>query len=245
MNRKITLILSVFGFVAIANGQTEINPLLKENLKGIWASDEYRETLFRTNSVTKTLKEYTFYTDIVFDEDTTLHCNRPDFMEENYCGLQPDSTVIGLFGEADKMKIISAEKNTLIIRDNSGKSHSFTRIRPNVDLESIYLEISAGNTAIENAWLKGKYTFESKSNYFELVINGDGTVISDQNIQKVSIFSYMGEDLLCFIYADESYKEYAIKSCSETEMKLQEIKELYEEDQPIKYTRKVAVLRRK
>ena len=229
----------------VAKQPTKINATLKENLQGIWASDEYREILFSTNSVTKAQKEYQFYTDIVFDQDSTLHFNRPDMMEEDYFYLYNDSSLVSMLDKNDGMRIVSAEKSKLIVRDSQGNNHSFTKMKEEANLEWIFQEVSEGSKAIESLWLKGDYTFESKSNNFKLTINDDGSVISDQKIERIDVFSYMNEDILWFGYGDYKYKTYAVKSYSEDEILLQEMKPLEEEDQPIEYLKSSAKLRRK
>ena len=220
------------------------NLSIKENLKGIWASDEYKEILFRTNSVTKTLKEYSFFTDAVFDGDSTLHLNRPEMMEEMYFKLYSDSTLRWWNESPDILKIISVENDKMIIKDTEGKNHSFSKIKEEADLENIYLEVLMGSKAIENLWLKGNYSFESKSKNFKLTINEDGSVNSDQSLERVEVFSYLDEDILSFRYANDKYKTYVIKSYSEDGILLQEMKQLEEEDQPIEYLKATAKLHR-
>ncbi len=224
---------------------SENNSSIKGNLKGIWASDEYKEILFRTNSLTKALAEYQFYTDIVFDQDSTLHCNRPDYMEESYYALRSDSTAHELFSQYHKtFTIRRVENDRLEIIDSLGKMHSFSRMRAETNLSEIYLEVMVGSKAIENLWLKGNYSFKSKSKNFELTINENGSVNSDQNIESVDVFSYMNEDILCFRYSNDKHKTYVIKSYSEDGILLQEMKPLEEEDQPIEYLKATAKLQR-
>jgi len=229
----------------VAKQPTKINATLKENLQGIWASDEYREILFSTNSVTKAQKEYQFYTDIVFDQDSTLHCARPNYMEADYIILRSDSTLVDMFAGGLASRVISVENDKMVIQDLQGNNHSFTRVRKESDPENVTMEVWEGHKIIENSWLKGDYTFECKSNNFKLIINDDGSVISDQKIERIDVFSYLNEDILWFGYGDYKYKTYAVKSYSEDEILLQEMKPLEEEDQPIEYLKSSAKLRRK
>lgn len=210
----------------------EINPALIESLNGIWASDEYREELFKSNSVTTAEKAISFYTDIVFDGNEILHCNKPSFMEEHYLYLKPDSTVTDYEGEFI-FKLIKIKNQLMEIKASNNNVYTFKRVLENADLDRIYMEVRKGTNAFEKEWIAGSYKVMLDTLKFKANLLNNGEVKSVLNFKWISPFSYLDKDIIEFRFDNDSTLLYTIKEYSDSLITLEGIEDITEMDAPI------------
>lgn len=221
----------------------EINPTLLESLNGIWASDEYREELFKSNSVTAAEKAISFYTDIVFDGKEILHCNKPSFMEEHYLYLKADSTVNSYEGEFI-FKIIMIENQKMEIKASSNHVYSYKRVIKNTDLDRIYMEVSKGTNAIEKEWISGSYKVMLDTLEFNAELLKNGDITSELKFKWISPYSYLEKDIIEYRFDNDSTLLFTIKEYSDALITLEGIEDITEMDAPIVPNGKIGYMKK-
>ncbi|PCH98640.1 MAG: hypothetical protein COB85_01140 [Bacteroidetes bacterium] len=221
----------------------ELSEDFKKSMHGIWASEEYRKLLFETNSVTKAENSITIYTDIVFDGEEILHCNKPSYMEEAYLFVKPDSTVLDHGGQLI-FTITSFKDETMVIKDTSNLYYNYTRVIEDPDLTRIFMEVIKGARSIKNDWISGNYSIklDALEFYAELMKNGD--VLSTLEFMWISPGSYLERDIIEFRFTNDSVLLYLINSHTDTLIHLEEIERITEMDAPIVPTGKFGTMKK-
>lgn len=220
-----------------------INIILKDALKGIWASNEYREALFKSNSITSAEKTITFYTDIVFAGGEILHCNKPSFMEQHYLYLKPDSSVADQKGTF-AFKLILVENQIMKIEDSTGRLYSYRRVAETPDLGRIYIDVTKGTNAIKKEWMANTYQIMLDTLKFNAELLKNGGMMSDLHFKWFTPFSYLNEDIVEYGFNDESTLLYRIKEYSDTIITLEGIEDITEMDAPIVPNGKVGYMKK-
>jgi len=221
----------------------EINIDLKNALRGIWASNEYKESLLESNSITVAENAIEFYTDIVFDGNEILHCNKPFFMEEHYLYLKPDSTIVD---DEEKLifSIASIKNQIMEIKDSNNNVHSYTRVIENANLESIFMEVTKGTNAIEKEWIANNYDIKLDTLEFKAELLKNGEIKSDLKFTWISPFSYLDKDIIEFRFENDSTLLYSIKEYSDTLITLEGIENITEMDAPIVPNGKIGYMKK-
>ena len=192
-----------------------LNSEFKDALRGIWASKEYEQLLFSLNSITAAENAISFYTDMVFDGDKTLHCGKPSLMEHHYLTLNPDSTVAGYSGEV-VFWIANITSETMLIQ-TWARSYTFNKMLPNANMDKIYEEVLEGRRAIDQKWINEIFgaAYDSLEGQDEL--NFDG-------LEKIVPMSYMDEDVLIFEFDQDSSALFTIASYTDSLVTLKGMK---------------------
>ncbi len=214
------------------NTNISINIPLKNALKGIWASDEYKQVLHSTNSITKAEKAVTFYTDIIFDGKKTMHGNKPSFMEEAYLYLKPDSTVVNRKGFLE-FSILKIDKKTMQIKNSNGNVNSYKKVAEEADLQRMYLEITKGTSSIEQEWISGHYKIRLDTLDFEATLLKNGVIKSNTKFKNIYAYSYKDQDIMQFRLENDSMIDYTIKSYTDSIIILEGLQPIMELDEPL------------
>lgn len=208
---------------------------LKEDLHGIWSSKDYLNSLIETGSLTNTIESFFFYVSIVFDGNTTLHCYMPDYMEEDYLSLLPDSSVLNRNKEV-VFRITEITHDTMIVVDSTGTRRLFLRLAEQADYERLYLETRKGQNLIEWKWLAGNYDLKSDEPQQHIELTSNGSVKGSTLFNSFYVYSYGGLDMLSFDFDEHAFKSYVLEFQSESRLILREIHPIESDDAPVVYT---------
>ena len=230
-------------YVEEENGQ-KISDELRKKIRGVWASEEYKNLLFESNSVTEAEKSITTYTDIIFDGEEFLHCNKPSFMEEAYLYLNADSTATTYEGDFE-FKIIAFDNNIMTIKSSTEKTYKYKRVVENPDLSKMFQEITKGTTRIENQWLAGNYNIQLDSLMFNAELSPKGEIKSTIEFKWIAPFSYKGIDFIEFRFENDSTLLYSIETYSDTLITLSGYESIMELDAPVVQNGKIGRMKRK
>lgn len=219
-----------------------VNALGKE-LMGVWASESYKKQLWKQNSISAIEDTGNDYTDLVFDGTDAIHCGSAMYMEPDYLFLKPDATIANHKGELC-FAITLAKGDSLHLLDTAQRLHRFFRVKKEIDVDRVFLEVIQGRRMVHNEWMAGDYRMTTDSFGYDLKIWPDGRIKSDQAIKTIVPFSYMQRDLVEFEFNDHD-ELYLFERYPDGSMNLKAVEDIREEGAPIVETGKKAYLERK
>lgn len=231
-NIALILLVSLGGCSISESRQVNFSQEFKNKLTGIWVSNEYADKLFRTNSVTMTETLVSTYTDIVFDGDSTLHCNKPDLMEEDYLFINSDSSIIS-YQRNIIFRLTHLNDSLMTLVDGNNVIHEYSKVSSTLDERNIRFDVVRGSEYIRRKWIAGRYTFIKDTNKIELVIDDMGRVNGSKLFENCEVYSYEGSDLIAFMTPDNSRITYRIDKTDGKTFDLDEVYEILEEEQPL------------
>ncbi len=220
------------------------NTDLKSKLFGVlWVSEEFKNSLYNSNSLTKAEKTITFYSDIVSDTNRYVYCNKPFFIEPDRLELRPDSSAIDKNGNF-VFKIIEIDDAIIRIITAKDIEYLYNRIvKDNLGKLGWEYEAFTGYTIIKQQWIAGKYHITLDTLTMDATLKEDGKVLSDSNLKSIVPVSYSGKDLLHFHFGNNSMS-FIIQSYSDTLITLKGIEALTDIDDPIVPNNKIGYMRK-
>jgi hypothetical protein len=224
---------------------TKISKAFLENLSGLWLSVQYREALYRTNSLLKAQEQTKFGTDLVFDGRSKGYAMSQEWPEPVCFSVQDSNMVIDCFYQPTQFKILKLTSKSLTIRTNEGDVIDFTKVKSFNELTEEEKTLSfppPASQPLRFTWLSGHYLYRFGKTRVELDLLPDGRISPDKLF--ASYFMYADDapknraDVLGFRRKGASKdtstgKMFVIRRITQAGLQLDEIVPPDGEDQPI------------
>lgn len=232
-------------------------------LKGGWILQDYKELLNKTHSLLETQTGLPYmYTTLGFSGDSILYCDYIDWQEGDYVNLKdisfPNAPI-----EKCWLNISKLTEDTMVlnIADSSKgmmsrtgthtylktwKGKNYTRMPGSYSLTFL------ARKKLEREWLSGLYHVVSDTGTWNMTVKTDGSISGHPKAEDAAStdcygFTHGERDLMSFRFefSDTLIKQsWLITESGKDFFKLQQVKNITEEDQPIELYNETLELRR-
>ena len=199
---KLSIVSLIFVCLVFSCSDKDVHTeiLSTENLKSTWMSVEHINLLYKTNSISKTLKRIKNWSEFRFVRDSIFEFHMGGGLPIEI-SINPINFEIKSSYNSYNYRLLKIHNDTLFIQSIDSLIWKFIRVENNEgsdDFPNAWINV-------RNKWFSGKYkiNYEDKVELVELT--HDNKVIGSDRFNSWSLFTYQGDDVLQF-YSDIYYE---------------------------------------